>query len=132
MEDGPLYWIFKRRGGKDRSQPLGVVLGGLAGSIWFKQQKHLGRIVQALRELLPDELADHLAIEGLKRNTLHVRVDSAAHRYELELIKESLLESLNGQVNGLFIRDIRFSLGPLEGPWHPTPRKPAAVDRYEN
>ncbi|MDD4891780.1 MAG: DUF721 domain-containing protein [Phycisphaerae bacterium] len=132
MEDGQLHWLWKSRSARDRSQPIGVVLGGLAGSIWFKQQKHLGRIVQALRDVLPTELADHLAIDGLRRNTLHLRVDSAAHRYELEMIKDSLLESLNEQINGLFIRDIRFTLGPLEGPWRSTQRTSAPADRYEN
>lgn len=132
MEDGQLHWIWKSRTAKDRSQPLGIVLGGLVGSIWFKQQKHLGRVVQALREVLPTELADHIAIEGLRRNTLHLRVDSAAHRYELEMIKETLLESLNEQVNGLFIRDIRFTLGALEGPWCSADRTSTTAERYEN
>ena len=114
---GQIYWLWHRRGTRDRSKSLGVILGGLAGSVWFKQQTHLGRIVQALHDVLPEELANHLAVEGLKRNTLHLRVDSAAHRYELEMIKEPLLESLNQQVNGVFIRDIKLSLGRLEEPW---------------
>jgi len=116
MEDGQLHWVWQRRSPRDRSRPLGVVLGGLAGEVWFKQQRHLGRIVSALQEVLPPALADHLAVEGLRRNTLHLRTDTAGHRYELEMIKEPLLAALNEQVNGLFIRDIRLTLGRLEEP----------------
>ena len=49
----------------------------------------LGRIVELLETLLPPELSARLAIEGLRRNTLYLRVDSASHRYELELAKEA-------------------------------------------
>jgi len=127
MEDGQLGWLIKNRAVKDRSQSLGVILGGMAGTIWFKQQKHLGQIVAALHELLPPELADHIAVEGLRRNTLHLLVDSAPHRYELEMIKEALLEALNQQINGIFIRDIKLTLARLDEPDPPRPRL-AGVD----
>ena len=123
MEDGQLGWIIKNRSARDRSQPLGVILGGMAGTIWFKQQKHLGEVVAALHELLPPELADHIAVEGLRRGTLHLLVDSATHRYELEMHKEALLEALNQQVNGVFIRDIRLTLGRLDELAPPRPRR---------
>lgn len=132
MEDGPLHWMWKNRTRSDRSQPVGVVLGGLVGSIWFRQQKHLGQIATILREILPSELADHLAIDGLRRNTLVLRVDSAPHRYELEMLKDSLLETLNEQINGVFIREIRFTLGPLEESWASGPRTEARPEQYEN
>ncbi len=127
MDDEQLKWVWLRRSPRGRFQPLGVVLGGLAGSIWFKQQKHLGRIVLALRDTLPQGLLDHLAVDGFRRNTLHIRVDSAAHRYELEAVKEQLLAELNVQVSGVFIRDIRFTLGQLEESEPPRPR-PTAQD----
>ncbi len=123
MEDGQLHWVWQRRGQRDRSRPLGVVLGGLAGSVWFKQQHHLGRIVSTLSEILPAGLWDHLAVEGLRRNTLHLRTDTAAHRYEMEMIKEPLLEALNEQLNGVFIRDIRLTLGRLDDSTPPPDRR---------
>lgn len=122
MEDGRLHWVWQRRGRRDRSRPLGVVLGGLAGSVWFKQQRHLGHIVAAIQEVLPAGLSEHLAVDGLRRNVLHLRTDSAAHRYELEMIKLPLLAALNEQVNGVFIRDIRLSLGRLDEPPPPGAR----------
>lgn len=121
---GQLWWLNRSRTAQDRSRPVGVILGGLAGTIWFKQNKHLGRIVQVLRETLPAELADHLAVDGFRRNTLHLRVDSAVHRYELEMIKELLLTELNQQVSGVFIREIKLSLGRLDQPWIATPPGP--------
>ncbi len=89
----------------------------MTGTIWFKQQKHLGKIVQVLRESLSPQLSDHLAVVGFRSNTLHLRVDSASHRYEVERNKESLLRAINQQVSGVFVRDIRLSLGRLEEPW---------------
>ena len=130
-QQGQLHWLWQRRGAKDRSQSLGVILGGLAGSVWFKQQKHLGRIVQALHELLPAELANHLAVDGLRRNTLHLRVDSAAHRYELEVVKESLLDELNRRVNGVFIGEIKLAMGRLDEPWAPPRPGPSAAEQAD-
>jgi predicted nucleic acid-binding Zn ribbon protein len=133
MEDGQLGWLLKNRSAKDRSQSLGVILGNMAGTIWFRQQRHLGQIVAALHDVLPPELADHIAVEGLRRNTLHLIVDSAAHRYELEMIKEALLEALNQQVNGVFIRDIKLTLGRLDEAVPPRPAQPVdpSLDRLD-
>ncbi len=114
MEDRPLDLLWQRRRPKDYSRSLGVVLDGLAGSVWFKQNRHLGRIVQALRDTLPEGMLVHVAVEGFRRNTLHLRVDSSSHLYELKTIKEPLLGQLNEQVSGVFIRELRLTLGSLE------------------
>jgi hypothetical protein len=129
MEDRPLYWAWQRRCPKDYSRPVGAVLGRLAGSVWFKQQKHVGRIVQALHDVLPQGLLDHLAVDGFRNNTLHLRVDSASHRYDLITAKEQLLAALNEQVSGVFVRDIRLTLARLDQPGEPrSARDPAMPD----
>ena len=58
----------------------------------------------------------HLAVDGFRQNTLHLRSDSAPHRHDLLMRKEQLLAALNEQVSGVFIRDIRLTLGALESP----------------
>ena len=110
MDDRPLHWVWQRKKPRDRSRPIGAVLEGLAGTVWFRQNRYLGRIVRALEQTLPAGLLEHLAVDGFRRNTLHLLVDSSAYRYELETMKEQLLAELNRQVSGVFIRDIRLTV----------------------
>lgn len=116
MDDGQLQWALRQRTPRSSTRTLGAVLEGLAGTVWFKRHQHLGKVVEALTELLPAGMSEHVAVEGFKRNTLHLQVDSAAHRYELELAKRDLLDALNQRVSGVFIREIRLTLGKPADP----------------
>ncbi len=128
MDDGRLRWAQQQRGPKTYARPLGQVLDGLAGTVWFRRNEHLGKIVEALSELLPRELADHVAVEGLRRNALHLTVDSAPHRYELELAKAELLGAMNDRLSGVFIREIRLALGKPDAPDAPADKRRRSDD----
>ncbi|MCG3181036.1 MAG: hypothetical protein BIFFINMI_03404 [Phycisphaerae bacterium] len=122
MDDGQLYWAQQQRRPGPTSVPLGVVLGGLTEGSWFKRQQHLGQFVSLLEKLLPAELSGRVSLEGFNRNVLHLAVDSAGHRYEMQLRKDQLLSAMNEQLSGVFVRDIRLSLQPP-----PTPPPPRAL-----
>ena len=111
MNEGQLHRAHEHRRPRDRSHSIGALLAGMADSTWFKRQQRLGHVVGALLELLPAELAAHLAVEGFRNGVLHLRADSAGHRYEMQLLKADLLTAMTAQLRGVFVRDIRIQLG---------------------
>lgn len=59
------------------------------------RQRRLSKLAQAWLELLPDELIAHSCLEGYRGGTLRVKVDSAVHLAEINLLlREGLLEHL--------------------------------------
>jgi predicted nucleic acid-binding Zn ribbon protein len=110
MDDKQLHWAQRQRRPRAGAAPVGAVLGGLTNGSWFKRQKHLSRFVELIEQLLGPDLARRVSIEGFNRNVLHLAVDSAAHRYELQLLRDELLAAMNQQLSGVFIRELRFTL----------------------
>ena len=60
-----------------------------------KRQRKFGKIAQCWSQLVPENLAEHCALESLHRGQLTVIVDSSSHLYEL---KQMLLERLENQL----------------------------------
>lgn len=60
-----------------------------------KRVRQLGAVAAVWDEMVPEPLRDHTALEGFQQGVLTVMVDSAPHRFELEmLLKGSLLKEL--------------------------------------
>jgi hypothetical protein len=60
-----------------------------------KRQRKFGKIAHCWAQLVPENLAEHCALESLHRGVLTVMVDSASHLYEL---KQLMLEGLEKQL----------------------------------
>jgi hypothetical protein len=60
-----------------------------------KRQRKFGKIAQCWEKLVPQNLAEHCALESLHRGQLTVIVDSSSHLYEM---KQMLLEGLEKQL----------------------------------
>jgi hypothetical protein len=60
-----------------------------------KRQRSLGKIAQVWEQLVPPDMQQHSALEGLSRGTLTVLVDSSSHLYHF---KQLLLDGLEGQL----------------------------------
>jgi len=70
-----------------------------------KTHRQLGRAIEAWIELVPSELAERTRLTALRRGVLHVDVDDAAARYELDrLLRDGLEDQLRSQFNGTLIR----------------------------
>jgi aminoglycoside phosphotransferase family enzyme len=60
-----------------------------------KRQRKFGKIAACWSQMVPENLAEHCALESLHRGSLTVIVDSASHLYEL---KQMLLGGLEKQL----------------------------------
>ena len=90
---GEIVRAFVRVEGLDRPSPLAELCG-----IW--------------EELVGLELSRHSRLEGLRRGTLRVEVDSAAHMAELKiLVQGGLAGRLGARAEAQAVRSIRLRLG---------------------
>ena len=90
---GTLVRAFIKDQGLDRPSPLAALR-----NIWD--------------ELVGSELSRHSRLEGFRRGTLRVVVDSAAHMSELQtLLRSGLTERLTEQFDQRPISNIRLRLG---------------------
>jgi len=63
-----------------------------------KPFRQLRKLEAAWEAVVPAELREHTALEGFDRGTLKVLVDSASHRFHLEmLLRDGLLKQLRQQ-----------------------------------
>ena len=94
---GPLIRAFVKAQGLDHSSPLAALR-----SIWG--------------ELVGVELSRHSRLEGLRRGTLRVVVDSAAHMSELQtLVRSGLTDRIVERFDQRPISSIRLRLGHYPG-----------------
>ncbi len=99
MDDALLQTVWQQRRPDKRvshvSQPLQIFM-----------KYHLARRVRALSrlasiwdEVVPAEIREHTALERFQRGTLTVMVDSAAHRFRLQML---LNGGLLGEIQSRF------------------------------
>jgi len=79
------------------SQPLGVfVKRNLA-----RRVRRIGQLSAIWDEVVPEEIAEHTALEGFRRGVLTVMVDSAPHRYRLQtLLTGGLMKEIQARFSG--------------------------------
>jgi len=70
-------------------------------------------LTAAWNKLLPHELQQHCRIADLTAGHIKIAVDSAPHRYELQLAGADLLEELQKQCPTARIKTIKFIPGSL-------------------
>lgn len=104
MDDAQLQTIWQQRRFTGRfshlSEPLTLLMKHKLG----KRVKQLSRLSQIWDEVVPEEIAEHTALESYRRGILKVLVDSAAHRFQLRTMLDGGLRKAIQQ---------RFS-GPID------------------
>lgn len=88
MDDDQLRTVWQQRQFDDRIVPLSGPLTVLEHSL-AKRVRQLSRLAVIWDEVIPESIRDHTALESLQRGALTVLVDSAAHRYQLQILLDS-------------------------------------------
>ncbi len=101
MNDAQLRTVWQQRQFNDRVAHLGEPLGVLMKHKLARRVRQLSKLAEAWDEVVPPEIRDHTALEGINRGTLTVIVDSSAHRFRLRsLLSAGLLNELRGRFSG--------------------------------
>ena len=91
---------------------LGAVVRALVEAEGLNKPSPLANLRGIWRELVGVELSRHSRLEGLRRGTLRVEVDSAAHMAELKgLVQGGLAKRLSERFEDGSLRAIRLRLG---------------------
>ena len=94
MDDAQLMTIWQQRQRPNLATPLAHSLDALTGKL-KKRYNQLSKLEAAWEEVVPEELRDHTALEGYSGGTLKVLVDTASHRFHIEmLLRGGLLKEL--------------------------------------
>ncbi|MGC9454595.1 MAG: DUF721 domain-containing protein [Phycisphaerae bacterium] len=103
MDDVLLQTIWQQRRPAERASHVSGPIQMLMKYRLAKRVRALSSIAGIWDELVPADIRDHTALERMERGTLIVMVDSAAHRFRLQML-------LNG---GLMAQIRRRFPGPL-------------------
>ncbi len=93
MEDAQLQTVWQQRQFPHRCDPISKPLTLFMKHTLGKRVKQLTQVAGIWRELIPDELAGHTALESFQRGVLTVLVDTAAHRFQLQTLLRGGLEA---------------------------------------
>ena len=101
-----------------RGEPvrLGVLVKALVQAEGLKEVSPLAGLQDVWEQQVGPELSKHSRLEGFRRGTLRVEVDSAAHMAELKgLVQDGLTDRLNEWSQERAIKSIHLRLGS-QGP----------------
>ncbi len=105
MDDRQLRTAWQNRQYEDATTHLGGPLAMLMKHTISKRVRQLGQLANAWDEVVPEEFREHTALESFARGTLTVIVDSAPHRFQLEmLLRSGLLKLLCNKFPGALNR----------------------------
>ena len=96
MDDAKLRTVWQQRQFDDSAVPLAQPLTFLMKRVLAKRLRQLGNLAKIWDDMLPRSIRDHTALESFNRGVLTVLVDSATHRYQLQML-----------LNGGLMREIR-------------------------
>jgi hypothetical protein len=86
MDDAKLQTIWQQRQLRDSTAHLGSQLAMLMKYTIAKKVKQLGRLAEVWDQVVPEEISMHTALESYNRGVLTVIVDSAPHRFSLQML----------------------------------------------
>lgn len=90
------------------TQRLADVLEELFRSQQLDGKLYENRLIKALPEIMGNGLAAHISQPYILKGELHITVDSAVIRHELQLMRSRLISRLNAVVGHDVITDIRL------------------------
>src|ERR1035437_3099524 len=107
MDDSQLRNVWSNRQPRNRITQLLEPMEQLVKYRLAKRVKQIGQLAAIWDECIPDFVREHTALVRLQRGVLTVAVDSAPHRYQLQmLLQNGLLQAIrerfrNGPLNGI-------------------------------
>jgi predicted nucleic acid-binding Zn ribbon protein len=93
---------------KQEAQSLGDILKEALRSLNIDGKLYETRLLEAWPEIVGPILAEHTTHTRICNGILHVQLDTPILRSELQLMRSSLIQRLNGAVGVEVIHDIRF------------------------
>ena len=111
MDDAQLRTVWEQRQLPSRLCHLSEPLTLLMKHSLSKKVRQLGQLAEIWDEVVPEEIAEHTALESFSREVMTVMVDSAAHRFQLQtLLRGGLMKIIQKQFSGA-IQKIRLIPG---------------------
>lgn len=104
MDDAQLQTVWQQRQIRDYTAPLSQPLAVFMKHKLAKRVKQLSKLAEVWDEVIPEEIAEHTALDSFNRGTLAVVVDSAPHRFQLNLllaggVKKEIQKRFAGTLN---------------------------------
>src|SRR4051812_34066694 len=117
----------KKRRPSGPPQPIGQLMDAMFGSLKLDEPARAYRALRAFPRAAGPRIAARARAERMRGAVLFVRVVSSAWAQELHTWKEQIVEKLRRTPGGESVRDLRFSVGPLEDlpDWENLPEPPA-------
>ena len=107
-----LQCAWQNRQRADTAVSIGAAVRAFVATEGLQQPSPLTYLRGIWEQLVGPELSRHSSLEGLRRGTLRVTVDSAAHLTELQaLVRAGLAADLSDQLEDQSIRTVRLQLG---------------------
>ena len=101
MDETQLRTIWQQRQFNDRVAHIGRPLGMFMKYTLAKKVHQLSKLSQIWDTLVPEDINSHAALESFNRGVLTVIVDSAPHRYNLQmLLSGGLIRELQARFAG--------------------------------
>ena len=115
MDDWQLRNVWTNRQGRQRIAPLCEPLGYLMKTRLAKRVRQIGQLAVAWDECIPEFLRERATLVTYARGTLTVAVDSAPHRYQLQvLLQNGLLDAIRQRFGGGPINRVRLVPGRFD------------------
>lgn len=126
MDDTQLRTLWLQRQYKDRISPLSHPLTVLMKYQLGKRVRQLSKLAAIWDDVLPDGIRNHTALESFRDGVLTVLVDSASHRYQLQLLlADGLMREIRSRFPGV-LKKIR----PIPGQFYSIDLETGAL-RYQ-
>lgn len=90
------------------AQKLGDVLEELLRQQHLDGRLYEKRLIRRFPEVVGQALASHVSQLFISKGVLHITVDSAVIRQEMQLMREGLIKQLNTALGREVIQDIRL------------------------
>lgn len=111
MDDTQLRTLWLQRQYKDRISPLSHPLTVLMKYQLGKRVRQLSKLAAIWDEIVPDGIRNHTALESFRDGVLTALVDSASHRYQLQvLLTGGLTREIRSRFSGT-LKKIRLIPG---------------------
>ena len=120
--------VTETRRSRKATRPLANLVDKFMRREVIPRQKKLLRLGHVWQEVLPEELLEHTCLETLYRGTLRVLVDNAPSLFELNQMKEELLNQLQQHCPNVAPVEIRF----VRGLWYRTNQEGIQVPDYKS
>ncbi|MFP4105220.1 MAG: DUF721 domain-containing protein [Phycisphaerae bacterium] len=104
MDDAQLHTVFQQRRFDTPLTSIGQPVAMFMKHTLEKRVRQLSKLAEAWDAVIPEDIREHTALETFSRGTLTVMVDSAPHRFKLQMLlngglKAQLQENFPGAIN---------------------------------